>query len=850
MFCSYLLGAQNYFFENFTTIDGLSSSEVYDITQDSHGYLWFATDRGLTRYDGISFQRYTTTDGITDNVVLNFYEQENGAIWCSTLNHELFYFTSLEDGFHPYQFNKTILDNIPPHKVINGLELSSDGELYLTFNISDGYLKIDQNGKVTRRIHNKCRMNKFLHQLYKIEKDSDFIYTDCGDSVDMGPHRYKLAVAKSYNIGLAKSLSFPSNNIQVFVFERKLTHVKEGQVFKTVDLIELGKGTPIAIGKVDEQSYWIGYQYGGVDVINLDGIIEESFLTDESVTKVYKDHEGGFWVSTLNAGVFYCKAPFINYYSFTSYPTELTKDENKQLYVAFHNGQILQKDPEKIGFRSFFRSETNYNSFVHYNSKEQKLYYGDFKINTFLKEGYKLEYEDIMSTSDDADFTVGFGRRSFRYRNKAKNIDSIVKLPYRIYDIAKLNSNLLIGTESGLLVFDGSSLKPSKYSVAPFSKRISDIDVEDNIVYSTSFGSGLTISKRDTTFSINKENGLLSDLCTELFVEDPYTIWVGTNQGLNRVTLYRNNTYDIDELSRDQGLPSSEILDIEIVDNTIWVTSKEGLFSFSKDIFKQTKKSTKNWLQITDAKQGNQQIALSENMIFAYDKEKDITFSFNAVSFKNGKNALFRYRIDTQDSWTTTTNHSVKLSNLESGKPYQFELQIKGNDGLWTKSLLVPFTIATPIYQTIWFRLGFFLLILGAVVLLFKFKVLLLNKNYLSRLKIFLLNLLRSKNKKVSIFIKHQGKKVKLNCERIGYFKSSKNYLEIHTGEKVYVIREKLDDFYNSLPDPIEYVKVHRSYYVRIEKVTAIAGKKEVMVLSTPIPVSKTYAQNLNRIPV
>ena len=32
--------------------EGLPSSEVYDCFQDKEGYIWFATDRGISRYNG------------------------------------------------------------------------------------------------------------------------------------------------------------------------------------------------------------------------------------------------------------------------------------------------------------------------------------------------------------------------------------------------------------------------------------------------------------------------------------------------------------------------------------------------------------------------------------------------------------------------------------------------------------------------------------------------------------------------------------------------------------------------------------------------------------------------------
>src|SRR4051812_49389997 len=43
-------------FTALTGEEGLSSSNVYDITQDEQGFMWFATADGLNRYDGYSFR--------------------------------------------------------------------------------------------------------------------------------------------------------------------------------------------------------------------------------------------------------------------------------------------------------------------------------------------------------------------------------------------------------------------------------------------------------------------------------------------------------------------------------------------------------------------------------------------------------------------------------------------------------------------------------------------------------------------------------------------------------------------------------------------------------------------------
>lgn len=50
--------AQSPRFQRITADDGLSQNSVVNIAQDSFGFLWFATQDGLNKYDGSNFTKY------------------------------------------------------------------------------------------------------------------------------------------------------------------------------------------------------------------------------------------------------------------------------------------------------------------------------------------------------------------------------------------------------------------------------------------------------------------------------------------------------------------------------------------------------------------------------------------------------------------------------------------------------------------------------------------------------------------------------------------------------------------------------------------------------------------------
>ncbi|HET6994549.1 MAG TPA: two-component regulator propeller domain-containing protein, partial [Chitinophagaceae bacterium] len=55
-----ILPAQSFSSVHYDTKDGLASATVYDISQDGNGFIWFATENGLCRFDGKNFRTFDT----------------------------------------------------------------------------------------------------------------------------------------------------------------------------------------------------------------------------------------------------------------------------------------------------------------------------------------------------------------------------------------------------------------------------------------------------------------------------------------------------------------------------------------------------------------------------------------------------------------------------------------------------------------------------------------------------------------------------------------------------------------------------------------------------------------------
>ncbi|MEX1188273.1 MAG: two-component regulator propeller domain-containing protein, partial [Bacteroidia bacterium] len=84
--------SQQYYFARYTLNDGLPHSRVNDIHQGKEGYLWLATNMGLSRFDGSKFLNYSFKDGLSDNKVTCILELDTSKFLLGHENGELSYF--------------------------------------------------------------------------------------------------------------------------------------------------------------------------------------------------------------------------------------------------------------------------------------------------------------------------------------------------------------------------------------------------------------------------------------------------------------------------------------------------------------------------------------------------------------------------------------------------------------------------------------------------------------------------------------------------------------------------------------------------------------------------------------
>ena len=88
-----LTAAPYYYFEHYTTYEGLPSNTIHCTYQDRYGFVWIGTRDGLCRFDGYDF-RELGGDGsarTSDLASMDLGEDEDGLLWFSNSSGVAYY---------------------------------------------------------------------------------------------------------------------------------------------------------------------------------------------------------------------------------------------------------------------------------------------------------------------------------------------------------------------------------------------------------------------------------------------------------------------------------------------------------------------------------------------------------------------------------------------------------------------------------------------------------------------------------------------------------------------------------------------------------------------------------------
>jgi diguanylate cyclase (GGDEF)-like protein len=625
----------NIFFNHITAEHGLPHPAVNAIVQDNMGYIWIATQDGLTRYDGKHFKTYNHSPGVEtslgNNWIWDLYIDTEGRLWAAS-----------SGGFHLYIPEIDGFTNFNSKKGIEGIEGASylsiseapNGNILFASQFS-GFTEFD-----IRTSTFKTLLNDKLNQNVTNNPISNLIYDKTGNLWITSPKSgliLKRANSNKYEtINSTSNKSIPSNKLRtlfvdeenqlwvgsadagVFVVNQELKVIQHFKFNPTVnDSFCANYVNDIMLDK--NKTMWFATE-NGLCKLNEDGktftrtlhqASRNSSLISNRTSKLMQDSGGVIWVGT-QSGISRWNAS-LNYFSHISKNGQyralssnsimaFAKDSSDDVYIGTWNGGV-----------NVFSNKTHI-------------------IDKILADPQRtdtLQEDNIMSLLvDDADnLWVGTLRSGLHLRKKGattfkvyshedNNPDSISE--NAISKILQLsNGQLAVGTYGGgLNLFNTKTEKfslislPSSVKDFPFSIYIVDLteDEKGNIWIATRDGGLLKYdyqSKKITQFLAqpNKKAQLISDDIFGVLNTKDY-IWVATKDAgiarLNKAKLDKNVTV-FEHIGTQHGLASNFTYGmLEDENGFIWVSHAKGLSRIDSKTFAVINFNTTHGLQGTD----------------------------------------------------------------------------------------------------------------------------------------------------------------------------------------------------------------------------------------------------------
>ncbi len=717
-----------HYLKHFTTNDGLPSSQVYEALQDRDGYMWFATDRGVVRYNGYEFKTFGTKDGLIDNVVFKFFQDHKKRIWMISNSGRLFIYS--EGKITPYRFNNKIKDLIKG-SFQTSIFVDSSENVYIgsTF----GLYMINSTGLLTQRY-------KFhatgIYPLILIDEKVNFRPANgFGSGISKGQvldllhmsqsETYKIKCT-STSFGRLTTLRLKNDRL-IFSIGTSIYELKN----KKINQIANVPYGIVQLVECPDQKIWACTMNGLYLLSNSDEIkVIRSYLENVYVSNIAKDREGAYWVTTINDGVYYLNNNSIQHYFLDTplqIPQALTQDKSHIYAGYFPPGISKLNTAELYFFKQPFKNE--YITSFFYDSSNSYLYIGNGRIGYFKNETFtkfpiiKHSVANIGFTKNKTGLYSGCQRSLLKIYNDTT--EEIAKIDTKLICIySDQDDNLIVGCLDGAYKFEYTKRKFFPITDQLKDTRVDDIDSYNGNLCFATVGKGLIMLLKDNSvLNIDESHGLCSNTIRKITI-DKNKIWCASNNGISEIEIIdpEKSLYNIKNIRINDGLIDNEINDIAFLNDTVWVASKKGISFFnSRTDF--TNYSRPNVI-FTRFLVSNRDTIIRENYVFPYS-ENTFSIGFESPLFKSLGKQKYEYLLYNEEDSIKgiTTNREVEFLSLDPGK-YTLSVKAMNNSGLWSeRPATMSFTILSPWWKTFWFRLFIFSLLLSVVYLWYKRRI-------------------------------------------------------------------------------------------------------------------------------
>ncbi|WP_299314268.1 hybrid sensor histidine kinase/response regulator transcription factor [uncultured Aquimarina sp.] len=577
LFCFDISGqvGVTYNVKSYNVFNGLSNNWVSDIFQDEDGFMWFATQYGLNRFDGKSYKKYTYTSknpkSLTGNWVRSILQLSDGKLYIGTLGGGI----DILDPHSGLFENLEKLDDEKDILMVNNL--TKYGKENLWISSTSGAYKYSPKNQTLKRVYN--------------ERSSNISVLNDGRSLiasKEGLFEVKDTITKKLNLFKGRSISNIlrlSNNKTLVYIANELYSIEKRNDQWVKEKLDFDSSY---ISNPSDKSFlfqdnrdWIWLAAGkkiwkfSPDfktqiVLDAQDLLGYDFSKRVRLLCIFQDRDNDFWIGT-NAGAF----QLIENKSFrhpilgaVGNAREIVECQGK-MWVTLPDGLYNWDKSNRAPLKKV--SDYRMTSLA---CASNGVVYGLFKNESVGILKINAENENIVE-------------QFFEPKNMPSN-------PWRIIEDA--NKRLWITQWDHMMVYDTTDGSYFRFKVTNNNVAIVDmfLDKDDTMWLATISGGLLKFSNAsqitkssDHNFKRflhdeNDPNSISSNLVMSLHQTNDGKLWIGTDGGLNRMDIEEEK---FTRYMRDEQMPDDKILNITNDKNGIlWFgTISHGITSFDPE---------------------------------------------------------------------------------------------------------------------------------------------------------------------------------------------------------------------------------------------------------------------------
>lgn len=713
--------AQDPYYVSINKLSGLPSNAVYDIFQDSKGFIWIANNEGLTRYDGFEFRTYINPNQ-TSRSGNQIEEDRYGRIWYKNFDGYLYYVE--HDSLKSLKQNTTIGNT--GYAILNDRLLVLQKKGIDFFDIAT--LKVI---KSTGFDHSTLMSEAHYKDSYYI-LTMDTLYALGRDGITRKSKAMELSLLAGSKKGV---VMMHKGNIKKYCYE-----LIDNEIAEKIAVPEIGYVHEL---EYCDQMYWIStpngvwvYDEEGKNINN-----GKPFFADKSISSVLKDREGNFWLGTLNEGLIFVPDLKTKLILTPNFVPNILSVVRGQLYTGTKDNAIYKYDVNKDRFELKYKDSLRHEIICfqadtinnRYSFTANRFYITDTNFRAI--ERSEMSVKDIAVVDKKYSALASNGNIVLVKMNAdgVSDFDSL-------FNAGRVNSTSLfsqvITACRGRTVAYNPSLKTiytgtSKGLFAITSKDVTEIKSNGAAIYTkrlVCFRNNLyVLTPQDQVYVVGVDKTVIhlalpeeKEQCVNMKLAGG-KLYLLTNNGIRQVD---DATCRVTKIYLHPGIRAEEINDMEVVNDRLVFASERGLIVISKD--NAAVDSMSPGFVINSMLVNGKNAAGCNEFLYT---ENDIEINYSILSFSADKKYQLYYKIN-DGKWQVNSGvtRSLKLASLSPGAyNISFKLVSADMDKEFVQQT-VRFTIKRPFWTEWWFLGGGLLILASGSMLYYRWQTSLLKK--------------------------------------------------------------------------------------------------------------------------